>query len=226
MTSVHYFSGSGHSREIAGFFAEKLQTNAIEISGNAPVSLDTAVVVFPVYCQNIPVTVLPFLKSLKAENAVLIAVYGGIAHGNVLWEASRLICGRVIAAAYVPTGHSFMHEGTAFDFDSLIPIIGRIKKPCEAKITRTPKNPLANFFPAWRSRVGLKLVRTDACNFCNLCGESCPMDAVVNGKTNSKCIRCLRCVTVCPEYALQIKPCAILGLYLKRKKKNETVIFL
>lgn len=226
MTEVYFFSGSGHSFAVADYFAKQLQTSITEITKSVRGSAETAIVVFPVYCQNIPCTVVSFLKNLKARYAVLIATYGGISYGNVLFEASKLTKADVIAAAYVPTGHSFLKEGTEFGSSALAPIFEKLEKPSNAKIERTRKNPFADFFPAWRSRVGLKITRTNDCDECNLCGRSCPVGAIKNGNIGRCCIRCLHCVTVCPKKALRIKQKGILKLYLKQKKKSETVLYL
>ncbi len=226
MTEVYFFSGSGHSFAVADFFAKRLQTSMLEITQNVQSSAETAIIVFPVYCQNIPATVVPFLKKLNARYAVLIATYGRISYGNVLWEASNLTKADVIAAAYVPTGHSFSEEGAEFDPAALAPIFEKLENPSSAKIDKTYKNPFADFFPAWRSRVGLKIIRTNACDACNICGKSCPVSAIENGNISKSCIRCLRCVTICPKTALQIKQRGILRLYLKQKKKCNTVLYL
>ncbi len=226
MTQVYFFSGRGHSFALADFFAKQLQTSVTEITKNLRCSVETAIIVFPVYCQNIPDTVVEFLKKLNAKHAVLIATYGRISYGNVLWEASKLTKADVIAAAYVPTGHSFLNEGTEFDSAALTPIFDKLMNPSSAKIKITHKNPFANFFPAWRSRIGLKITRTDFCDACNICGQSCSVGAVENGKINKNCIRCLHCVTVCPKSALHIRQTGILRLYLNQKKKNNTVLYL
>lgn len=226
MTEVFFFSGRGHSFAVADYFAKQLQTSITEIKEGVRSSAETAIVVFPVYCQNIPHAVVSFLKELNAEYAVLIATYGKISYGNVLREASDLTKAEVVAAAYIPTGHSFLNEGIEFDSAPLEPIFERLKNPVSAKIEKTFKNPLASFFPAWRSRVGLKIICTDACNSCNTCGSNCPVGAAENGSINKRCIRCLRCVTICPKKAMYIKQKGILKLYLKQKKKCNTVVYL
>lgn len=226
MTQVYFFSGNGHSLAVADFFAKQLQTGVTEITQDIQSSAETAIIVFPVYCQNIPRTVVSFLKKLNAGYAVLVATYGMISYGNVLWEAARLTKAEVIAAAYVPTGHSFSAEGTEFDPAALAPIFEKLENPSSAKIEKARKNPFASFFPAWRSRVGLKITRTNACDGCNICGRKCPVGAARNGNIGRRCIRCLRCVTVCPKKALRIKQTALLKLYLKQKKKRDTVVYL
>ena len=224
--NVYCFSGSGHSLAIARFFAKKLNTDLVTITSDTDCKDDIAVVVFPVYCQNIPQTVAEFLKNSSANHIVLIATYGRISHGNVIWEASKLTGAVVIAAAYVPTGHSFLGEGTAFDPEPLTPIFERISNLRAATLKKERKNVLANFFPAWRSRVGMRIARTDQCDSCNLCGSTCHIHAIQNGIIGRTCIRCMRCVNECPRSALRPKPRFFLKLYLKQKKRDDFVIYL
>ena len=54
MNVVYYFSGSGNTKEVATHIAQELDFSLEEIFKNTPDHTETAVVVFPVYCQNIP----------------------------------------------------------------------------------------------------------------------------------------------------------------------------
>ena len=128
MTSVYCFRGSGHSYAIAEYFARELQVPVVNIDRRLAEShcqADLAVVIFPVYCQNIPAVVRDFFSKLDSKHVVLIATYGKISHGNVLWEAFKIIRGRVIAAAYVPMGHTYLDSSTQFDAQPLQPIFAR-----------------------------------------------------------------------------------------------------
>ena len=97
---------------------------------------------------------------------MLIATYGGISYGNVLYEAQKIVQGEVIAGAYIPIGHTFLNGDYEFDKEYLLPITERIKTPQKVHIPKTRKNPLANNFPALRSRIGVKLTREKQCNNC------------------------------------------------------------
>lgn len=226
--TVYCFSGAGHSRAVADFFAEELCCQVTELDGRTECGSgeETAVVVFPVYCQNIPGPVREFLKRLKAECVVLAVTYGGISWGNVLYEARRLLRGRVIAGVCVPTGHTFLREDAAFDAGGLLPVLERIRAPREAVIPKSHKNPFSDFFPAWRSRIGVRIIRTDACRRCGLCGERCPAGAIRNGRPGSGCFRCMRCVTACPHNALKFENSPVLDAYLRRFRKDELKLYL
>ena len=169
---------------------------------------------------------LSFLKTLFVQHIVLIATYGKISYGNVLYEAQKLVHGDIIAGAYIPIGHSFLDGDCSFDTEYLIPISERIKAPKKIHIPKTHKNPLANIFPDIRSRLTVKIIRENSCNNCRLCEEVCPTGAMKNGRINSKCIRCLRCVINCPQKALQYKNAWILNMYLKSYYKEEYILYL
>ncbi len=228
MIKVYCFSGSGHSLAVARFFAQQLNCEISEISaeGNGLTAEETAVIVFPVYCQNIPNAVKLFLKSLTSKHIALIATYGKISYGNTLYEASKLVHGEVIAGAYVPIGHTFLHGDYSFNEDALLPIVKRIKSPQKANIPKTHKNPLSDIFPALRSRISVKIIKYNNCNRCGICEKNCPSRAIKSGKINSKCIRCLRCVTNCPQNALQYKNKRFLQKYLEKYYTEELVLYL
>ena len=225
MIRIYCFSGSGHSLAVAKELSQMLDCEIRPID-NKTATEDTAAVVFPVYCQNIPKPVKRFLKGLEAKHVALIATYGKISYGTVLYEAQKLLQGQVIAGAYIPIGHTFLDGNCEFDAAQLLPIAERIKAPRQAVIPKTAKNPLANIFPGLRSRIGVKIQKRDNCFNCGLCERSCPVGAIRDGRIHSQCIRCLRCVTNCPQKALQYKNSRILDAYLNSYRKEEYVLYL
>lgn len=227
MTAIYCFSGSGHSLAVSSALAEMLSCK-LKLIGpeHESTSEDVAVVVFPVYCQNIPSPVTQFLKRMEARHIVLIATYGKISHGNVLYEAQALLHGEVIAGAYIPIGHTFLKEDAAFDAAFLRLIVQRIHAPQKVCIPKVRKNPFANILPELRSRISVKITKGVRCNHCGLCERVCPVGAIRNGTIHSKCIRCLRCVTNCPQKALQFQNRWILQQYLKRCRKEAYLLYL
>jgi len=228
MTTIYCFSGSGHSLAVAEALSGMLNCTIRQIGPetDGTAADDTAVVVFPVYCQNIPVPVKRFLKTLAAKHVALIATYGRISYGNVLFEAQNLIAGDVIAGAYVPTGHTFLDEAPTFPVDRLRPLAERIIAPRKLRLPKTRKDLLADLFPALRSRIGVKIIRSGQCSHCGRCEAACPMGAIQNGVIGSRCIRCLRCVTSCPQNALRYQNSWVLSQYLKRYHKDDFVLYL
>ena len=219
MTAVYCFSGTGHSRDVAAFFAEKLHTAVLSMD-DPPLSADTAVVVFPVYCQNIPAPAKDFLALLSAKYVVLIAVHGGISGGRTLYEAAQRTSGIVIAGAYVSSGHTFLGGASSFDSAALLPILDRIENPQKVRLPKTKKIWYANLFPGWRSRRSVRLIRSSRCTGCGLCEKQCPAGAMRPGKPNGKCIRCLHCTTVCPQNALTFRTHPLLQRYLRRRTRQ------
>lgn len=228
MISIYCFSGSGHSLAVAKALSELLECKIYRISFESKISSadETALVVFPVYCQNIPKPVKCFLKSLSAKHIALIATYGKISYGNVLYEAQKLVCGEIIAGAYIPIGHTFLDGDCSFDSEFLLPIAERLKQPQTIRIPRSGKNPLADIFPDLRSRIGVQIIKDDRCINCGLCEKQCPTGAIRKGRINSSCIRCLSCVTNCPQKALKYKNNWILNNYLRNYFKEEYVLYI
>lgn len=91
MTKVYCFSATGRTLGLARALAQKLSCGLEEFPiqrKTEPPDCQTAVVVFPVYCQSVPLPVKRCLPLIAAENMVLIAVYGRKSCGNALHEAA------------------------------------------------------------------------------------------------------------------------------------------
>lgn len=229
MNALYCFSGTGHSRAVARFFARELGLDIQEIGSGffgAGERSDVAILVFPVYGQNLPSPVKEALRSIAADDMVLVATYGRMSYGNVLWEAARLTRSRVIAAACLPTGHTYLGEPAEWDPGAMRPILERIAHPKQAEVRRTHKNPLADFFPSCRSRYGVRIQKNESCGDCRLCEKGCPIGAMFHGQPSRRCLRCLRCVEHCPRQALQVTYHPLLKRYLKKKRKSGFLLYL
>lgn len=227
MNRIYYFSGSGKTRRLAQFFYNKLGFELCDISkreGRLCNNANIAVVLFPVYCQNIPDPMRDFLPTLKAEKVAFVATYGRKSYGNVIEDAVKLTSAEFIGGACVPCGHSFLDEDDCFDFESFSPIVDRINDPKPAKVEHGKKVFYADLIPAQRTRIGVKINRNDSCTHCGKCIADCPMGAMEEKRINNNCIRCLKCVKECPENALDFKTLWFMKLYLENGKKNRTII--
>ena len=230
MNAVIYFSCTGNSRKVAQNIAEKTGFKLIELTKfNYDVILSgdygTAAVVFPVHCQSYPKFLKRFFKNLTAENVALIATYGKVHAGNAVYEAAKLVSGKITAAAYIPAGHSYLK--TEADNQSVPDALTeKIFSPSLVLVPKRRKTPFAGFLPSLRSRITVKIYKTQACVNCNTCGKVCPSGAIECGKTNSKCVRCLKCVKTCPHNALKFKKSRILSRYLKKMHFEETILYL
>ncbi|MBQ6877513.1 MAG: 4Fe-4S binding protein [Oscillospiraceae bacterium] len=229
MNKIFYFSGSGKSKRLAENLGQTLEMKVYDITKtdlSSSEKSETAVIVFPVYCQNIPDPLIKKIPEIKAENIAFIATYGKKSFGNVIEDAVSLSSSNFIAGACVPCGHSFLDEADNFDFESLSPVIERIKNPKKAKVKKGHKDFYADLIPAKRTRIGVKLTRTNACVNCGMCEENCPMGAISGHEINDMCIRCLRCVKNCPHNAIEFKTLWFLKIYLASNRKNNIEIYL
>ncbi len=223
MTRVFWFSGTGHSRAVAEYIAGRLGAESERITGKdvIPAEYSVAVIVFPVYCQNVPGPVRAFLHTVSAEYAAVIATYGGFSPGNVLRDAEKLLSCPLTAAACLPTGHSLLGEDGGFDKGALDRVIEKIKAPSTIKVPRMKKAFWADIAPGLRSRIGTKIIKSASCVGCGKCRAICPA-----GGDSKRCIRCLRCVAECHNGALTVKNGYFLRKYLGGKRKAEIVVIV
>ena len=227
MNAVVFYSNTGQSKAIATYFANQLGYSLADMEIKCAEYYQNLVLVFPVHCQNIPDIVKSFLKNISVENLTVVATYGKMCCGNVLYEIQKNYQKNIVAGAYIPTKHSYIDNDDAFcDLDELKPIVEKVKEPSYIQLPRLYKNPFADFFPKLRSRLGLTIQKSADCNGCNLCADRCSFRAINSGKTNSNCIRCLKCVEACPRQALNIKLGLPLKLYLRKRKTNKFIIYV
>jgi len=227
MNAALYYSNTDESKRIAEYIAEQTHFALTDLTKTTEYVYEYAVAVFPVHCQNVPQAVKNFLRRLQTKYLVLIAAYGKMSYGNALYEIQRNYRLNIIAAAYVPTKHSYADEPRFEDFYRLAPVIDKIKNPTQITIPRSNKNIFANFLPKLRSQIGCKIVKDkNLCNNCGLCSTNCLQNAIKDGKTNRRCIRCTRCVQVCPQRALTVKLRPILKNYLKKPKTADLLIYV
>lgn len=227
MNAVVFYSNTGQSKRIATYFANELEFPLIDMEMSGSNKYQNLILVFPVHCQNIPDIVKNFLRKVAVTHLTVIATYGKMCCGNVIYEIQKNYCPNIVAAAYIPTKHAYIDSDDSFcDYAKLLEIVEKIKNPSIIKLPKLYKNPFADLFPKWRSRVGLRISKNSNCNDCNICTEHCSHHAICKGNINSDCIRCLRCVNICPQSALTVKIGFPLKLYLKKKKENNIIIYV
>ena len=234
MNLVICFSPTGGTKKIADYAANYLNFQLLDLTAfkdhkdfNFRQEFDYLVLCFPVYSQNIPKPVKEIIKKLKAKCYILIATYGKMHMGNVLWEANKHLQGRLIGGAYIPTKHTYQ-EGDYFkDYQKLNSLLSRaIKKETkQIVIPKLKKNPFADFFPNGRSRYAIKIKKNANCNKCNHCNRVCPQEAINFGTITKDCIRCLSCYYNCPNKALEVKYSIFLKAYLKKDKIKDLIVY-
>ena len=230
MNAVLYFSGTGQSRRVAEQLAARLGWDCRDIiatyRGGALPEFEKIAVVFPVYSQGVPSFLKPIFKRLTAEYAAITATYGRMGAGNAVYEAARLLKAKVCAAAYLPAGHSYI-EGDNFTAPPLPDeVITAINNPREIALPVRRKTPFAAFAPDLRSRIAVKIARTETCDGCGACQRVCPAGAICCGKTDGRCARCLKCVRECPKGALKVEYSRILKSYLRKKPTDEIIVYV
>ena len=229
MDKIFYFSGSGKSLRFSEYLSEKLSApifDITKISSTEKVYADSALVVFPVYCQNLPDPVKNFLPKLHTKKVAFAALYGRKSYGNVIEDAVNLTYSEFIGGVCVPSGHSFLNEQNGFDFDALSPFIERMNNPVPAKSEHGKKDFYADLIPAQRTRIGVKIIKKSSCDNCGKCEEDCPINAIKNGTINKNCIRCLRCVNNCPQKALEFNTLWFMKIYLENGRRNNIKFYL
>ncbi len=223
MNAVVYYSNSNESKKIAEYLSEKANYEIFDLRLVDQYKFNNLIIVFPVYCQNIPDEVKEFVKKIQVINVSVVATYGRKSFGNVIYEISKINKLNLISYAYVPTRHTYIENDLSFtEFDKLDCLIDKFNNPTSIKIKRYFKNLFANIMMLKRSQTNIKILKTEKCNNCNICGNIC--SNINKGDPNKKCIRCLRCVNICPNRALLIQKSFALKIYLKIINKNKLIV--
>lgn len=225
--AVIYYSDNGECAAIARYLSDRSGFDLLDATTLCVFDFERVILVFPVYCQSFPPTVKQILGKLRVERLSVVAAYGKMCCGNVIYEIKHKYGFKVTAAAYVPTKHAYLSEDRFSDFDKLLPIVEKQASDVEPNIPRLKKNVFAGFFPAMRSRMGVKTIKDRSlCDGCGQCERACVMGAVKRGVPNGKCIRCLKCVAVCPNKALSFRCSAVMRTYLGKRKRDELIIYV
>lgn len=226
MNAVVYYSETGNSKSIANYLSNLLDFPAVDIY-NAKYRYDDLVIVFPVHCQNIPAVVRSFIKNLSVKTLSVVATYGGVWHGNVLYELQHKYCFPIIAGVYLPSTHSYMPQNKIpIDYNSLNILKTKLADPSPVRIPHSFKNPFAGFFDKQRSQLGVKISKTSDCTNCGECEKACMHNAICNGITNKNCIRCLRCIRACNHNALTFSLRYTMRKYLDKPRAPKTKIYV
>ncbi len=226
MKTVAFYSNTSESENIAKYLAGKIGCEIVDITKTERYDFDELIFVFPVYCQNIPKRAEEFLGKIRCNSIIPIATYGKMSYGNVLNDLQQKFPHKIISAAYVPTKHTYLDEKRFDDFDKLDILTEKSSADDAIMIPKTKKSFWADLLTEQRSRLGVKLIRTERCNNCGICTENCPEKAINNGITDNNCIRCLRCVENCPEKALEYKLIYPMRKYLSKVKCDEIKIYV
>ena len=205
---------------------------------------DVCVVGVPSFGGRVPETALHNLTKVRARGAAAVVVvsYGNRAYEDTLLELRKAMegCGfKVVAAVAAVTEHSIMHQygaGRPDDKDgqALKAMAGEIKK----KLLK-PDSWKDFFVPGrypYKEYHTIPMVPEAGgeCRKCGLCAARCPAKAIPKAqpeKTDgSRCISCMRCVSICPEHGRKVNRMLVFAASMKLKKacsgRKENQLFL
>ncbi len=228
MNAVIYISYTFNSESIAKFCSEYLNFRLIRADKiDLEANFNNVVLVFPIHSEDAPKIIKNILKNIKCKKMIVIASYGRINQGNIIYRIRYKYRMPLVGGCYFPTKHSYLKfDDCIYNYTLLIPLLNKFDS---VELIDVPKEKSTfgyNFFPILRAKYNIKIFKNKICKECNLCGQNCFNKAIKNGKINKNCIRCLRCVKICPNQSLDFKMKPILKLYLKKEKKAEPTIYL
>ena len=193
---------------------------------------DVALIAVPSYGGRVPPLAAERIKKLRGNQArcVLVCVYGNRAYEDTLAELKGLAEDsgfRVIAAAAAVAEHSIIHQYAAGRPDTAdeAELRGFSKQILE-KINGAAGNEAPSLPGSRPDKApgggGMVPKAGKSCTGCGLCAEKCPAQAISyeNNKLTdkSKCISCMRCVSICPQSARALNPVMVSAAALAIKK--------
>lgn len=224
MNAIIYYSNTNESLNIAKYISNKENLPLYDIQTLKEYSFDFIYFIFPIHYQSIPKEIIPSIKKIKANRAIVIATYGKMSFGHVLYDIKKILKAKIIAGAYIPTKHTYKSNDKPFnDYHKLDSIIELKQRNEEIIFPKTKKNIFAHFIPRLRHQISVKIIKNKSCNQCNKCNLICKN--IVKGTPNTKCIRCLKCINSCPNKALEYKLSPIMKSYLKKERVNKFIIY-
>lgn len=240
------FSPTGGTERVADAITKTWQeTEVIDLSNsgfNTTLEADSlALIAMPSFGGLAPQLALDRLTKINANNAkcAIVAVYGNRAYDDTLIQMkdyAEKAGFQVTAAVSAVAEHSIIHayaagRPDARDCDQLCDFGVQIleKAKAEAGSVSVPGNK-----PYKKAGSAMVPKASSSCTACGLCAKSCPAGAIdsanprVTDKT--KCIGCMRCISICPAKARNVNPVMtkIAALAIKKAcsevKQNELFI--
>lgn len=193
--------------------------------------LDFVIFGFPIYGRKPPKVVRNWIEKITAENkpCVMFFTYGGVMRGGIHVDTKNLLESQgfvVIGSAEFLAQHSF-NVGEGFELLKGHPnkqdldIVEQFTKELIKKIERKDFKPMELPFiddklttPTTEQvkqkplpRVSFPKRVTEICSMCYDCEELCSsgaFDAKKGLADEDTCIRCFRCILICPDNVIEI----------------------
>lgn len=211
-TMIVYFSPTGGTARVAQLIGARLHADAVDITvfdyemSFAPE--DLIFFCFPVFCERIPAPLYKRMSSIAGNGAraVMVAVFGNHGVGDALLEMSDL-CKKqgftTVAGCEMIAPHSVDKRVAAGRPDSadIAKLNAFLDKLASAESLRELKMPGNHPYVKYAG-VPFRPTVGKECTGCGTCAAECPTGAIDSENPmqpdKSKCISCMRCVSVCP----------------------------
>lgn len=217
-----YFSPTGTTKKIVKIIGNGIspKINEFDITlKSMPLNFnneDFVIFGIPVYSGRVPQLAKEKIMFVKGNNtpATLVASYGNRNYDDSLLELKNIVQQNgflVTAAAAFSVEHSVIRKfGAGRPDEEDIKSINKFAESLKKKIALYETNHTdlkIKGNPEYRKykTVPFKPHANSACVKCGICSKNCPANAIFTSnpkKTDkSKCVTCMRCVSVCPQKA-------------------------
>lgn len=227
-----FFSATGRTKKIAEILDQAWGENITQIDLSKPDVInripkfaagDILLVTVSVYEGRVPVPAAERLKKFcgNGADAILIAVYGGRAIDDCLIELEDLLTSagfRCRAAIEAVAEHSILHYAAGRpdqdDRAVLTDFVKKIKTGLSSG-TLPEKVSVPGHFPYKTLNITSHFhVKGDKrCIRCGKCVSVCPVEAIPkddpSATDRTKCITCMRCISICPTHARDFPPAMV-----------------
>ena len=191
---------------------------------------DLAVIAMPVFAGRVPALAVERLRMVSPHGAkcVVVAVFGNRAYDDALLEMQDVASEmgfRVIAAVAAVAEHSIIRKygkgrPDADDEQTLRQFAADIMSKAKRDDSTMPQVP--GNHPYKKGGKVLQPKGRRGCNRCGVCAKHCPVDAIPLTDPKkvdaSKCISCMKCVSVCPTGSRKIG--AVMNFLATQALKN------
>ena len=233
-----FFSPTGGTEKVAAAITQSwpevqavdLSVPSADFSSISVAPDDLVLVAMPTFEGVAPQLALDRFAQIKGNGAkcVLTAVYGNRACESALVQMEDTAVAanfQVIAAVLAIAEHSIIHEYAAGRPDSkdckTLSEFG--KKILDKAASGSCTVPSVPGKRPYKKSTGVIVPAADShCTNCGLCAEKCPAQAISKENCKltdkTKCISCMRCVSICPTHARSVNKVLVAAAALAIKK--------